>query len=54
MGHGLTGSFLTILGVFLVAGFSFRGTELVGITAGESEEPEKQFQKQLNKYSGEF
>ncbi|TDL98554.1 amino acid permease [Macrococcus brunensis] len=41
LGGSLSGSFLTILGVFLVAGFSFQGTELVGITAGESEEPEK-------------
>jgi hypothetical protein len=29
------------LGVFLVAGFSFQGTELIGITAGESENPER-------------
>lgn len=47
LGHGLTGSFLTILGVFLVAGFSFQGTELVGITAGESEEPEKTIPKAI-------
>lgn len=30
-----------ILGIFMVAGFSFQGTELVGITAGESANPEK-------------
>ncbi|KRN89578.1 amino acid permease [Ligilactobacillus ceti] len=30
-----------ILGVFVVAGFSFQGTELIGITAGESETPEE-------------
>ncbi|KAF9364038.1 hypothetical protein BGX34_002689 [Mortierella sp. NVP85] len=30
-----------ILGVFLVAGFSFQGTELIGIAAGESENPRK-------------
>lgn len=30
-----------IISVFVVAGFSFQGTELVGITAGESEDPEK-------------
>jgi lysine-specific permease len=33
------GGFLAILGVFMVAGFSFQGTELVGISAGESENP---------------
>lgn len=35
------GGFLSILGVFMIVGFSFTGTELVGITAGESENPEK-------------
>lgn len=30
-----------IFSVFLVAGFSFQGTELVGVTAGESATPEK-------------
>ncbi|MGG3157706.1 amino acid permease [Priestia megaterium] len=35
------GGFLSILSVFMVVGFSFTGTELVGITAGESENPEK-------------
>ncbi len=35
------GGFFTILGVFMVAGFSFQGTELLGVTAGESEDPEK-------------
>lgn len=29
----------SVLAVFVVAGFSFQGTELVGITAGESENP---------------
>lgn len=29
------------LAVFLIAGFSFQGTELIGITAGESATPEK-------------
>ena len=41
LGDGAGGHFLTILGVFLIAGFSFQGTELIGITAGESENPEK-------------
>ncbi|MDO5289603.1 MAG: amino acid permease [Pseudomonadota bacterium] len=41
LGGTLGGQFLTTLGVFLVAGFSFQGTELIGITAGESEDPQK-------------
>lgn len=35
--HGISG----IVNVFLVAGFSFQGTEMIGIAAGESENPEK-------------
>ncbi|AVK62121.1 gamma-aminobutyrate permease [Lactobacillus sp. CBA3605] len=35
------GGIPTILSVFVVAGFSFQGTELIGITAGESATPEK-------------
>ncbi|WP_416176402.1 amino acid permease [Clostridium sp.] len=34
--------------VFLIAGFSFQGTELVGIAAGESENPEKTIPKAIN------
>ncbi|MDQ8734909.1 amino acid permease [Paenibacillus sp. LHD-38] len=30
---------LATLGVFMAAGFSFQGTELIGVTAGESENP---------------
>ncbi|MED4753234.1 amino acid permease [Brevibacillus choshinensis] len=33
------GGFMAILGVFMIAGFSFQGTELVGVAAGESENP---------------
>ncbi|MBF7016891.1 amino acid permease [Staphylococcus durrellii] len=47
LGNGLGGSLLTILGVFLVAGFSFQGTELIGITAGESENPERAVPKAI-------
>ena len=47
LGDGLSGSLLTILGVFLVAGFSFQGTELIGITAGESENPERAVPKAI-------
>ena len=35
------GGIPAILNVFMVAGFSFQGTELVGVTAGESATPEK-------------
>lgn len=35
------GGVFTMINVFLVAGFSFQGTELVGLAAGESENPEK-------------
>ncbi len=30
-----------MIGVAMIVGFSFRGTELIGIAAGESENPEK-------------
>ena len=39
------GGFLAILGVFMAAGFSFQGTELLGVAAGESENPEKNIPK---------
>ncbi|MDO4777499.1 MAG: amino acid permease [Cardiobacteriaceae bacterium] len=39
LGGSAGGQFLTMLGVFLIAGFSFQGTELIGITAGESANP---------------
>nr|WP_240128607.1 amino acid permease [Eikenella corrodens] len=45
LGNGFSGSFLTMLGVFLIAGFSFQGTELIGITAGESENPKESIPK---------
>lgn len=34
--------------IFLIAGFSFQGTELVGVAAGESEDPEKNIPKAIN------
>ncbi len=43
-----SGGFFTILGVFMAAGFSFQGTELLGVAAGESEEPEKNIPKAIN------
>ncbi len=36
-----SGGLLAVLGVCMAAGFSFQGTELVGIAAGESEDPRK-------------
>ncbi|MBD7970681.1 amino acid permease [Paenibacillus gallinarum] len=33
------GGFFALLGVFMAAGFSFQGTELIGVAAGESENP---------------
>ena len=41
----LSSQILATLGVFLIAGYSFQGTELIGITAGESENPEKSIPK---------
>ncbi len=37
----------SIFAIFLIAGFSFQGTELVGIAAGESENPEKNVPKAI-------
>lgn len=42
------GGFAAMIGIFMVAGFSFQGTELVGIAAGESENPEKNVPKAIN------
>ena len=47
---GLSG----FLAVLLVAGFSVGGTEVVAVTAGESDNPEKLCQGLLSKYFGEF
>ena len=42
------GGIPAIISVFLVAGFSFQGTELVGITAGEAATPEKSISKAIH------
>lgn len=39
------GGFFAMLGIFLAAGFSFQGTELLGATAGEAKDPEKTIPK---------
>lgn len=41
----ISSQILSTLGVFLIAGYSFQGTELIGVTAGESENPEKSIPK---------
>ncbi len=46
--HGFVGGPQAILSVFVVAGFSFQGTELIGITAGEAENPDKSVPKAIN------
>ncbi|MBS4174626.1 amino acid permease [Bacillus sp. FJAT-49736] len=39
------GGFMAMLGIFMAAGFSFQGTELLGVAAGESDNPEKNIPK---------
>ena len=41
------GGWLAILGVFMVAGFSFQGTELIGVAAGEVKDPRKSIPKAI-------
>jgi len=41
------GGFLAALSVFMAAGFSFQGTELVGVAAGESENPRENVPKAI-------
>lgn len=38
-GSSFHGGFFAFVGVFMAAGFSFQGTELIGVAAGESENP---------------
>ncbi|MED5017203.1 amino acid permease [Paenibacillus chibensis] len=38
-GSSFHGGFFAFIGVFMAAGFSFQGTELIGVAAGESENP---------------
>lgn len=40
-GGPVHGGFFALVGVFMAAGFSFQGTELIGVAAGESENPRK-------------
>ncbi len=41
------GGLLTIFGAFIIAGFSFQGTELIGIAAGESKNPRENIPKAI-------
>ncbi|MVO97986.1 MULTISPECIES: amino acid permease [Paenibacillus] len=43
----VNGGFMAILGVFMAAGFSFQGTEIVGVAAGESENPRENVPKAI-------
>ncbi|MBS9338672.1 amino acid permease [Fructobacillus sp. M2-14] len=46
--HGLVGGWGGVLSVFVVAGFSFQGTELIGITAGEAKDPSQSVPKAIH------
>jgi lysine-specific permease len=48
------GGLQAMIGVAMIAGFSFQGTEMVGVAAGESKDPKKTIPLQLNRFSGEF
>ena len=41
------GGFFAFMGVFLIAGFSFQGTELIGVAAGEAKDPQKAIPKAI-------
>jgi lysine-specific permease len=42
-----SGGIVSVFIVFIAAGFSFQGTEIVGVTAGESEDPAKNVPKAI-------
>jgi lysine-specific permease len=41
------GGFWGFITVFMIAGFSFQGSELIGVTAGEAKDPEKSIPKAI-------
>ena len=47
-GTPFIGGFTGILTMFLIAAFSFQGTELVGLSAGEASNPDKTIPKAIN------
>ncbi|WP_027409147.1 amino acid permease [Anoxybacteroides tepidamans] len=46
-GSPFHGGFMATLGVFMAAGFSFQGTELLGVAAGESEDPKRNIPRSI-------
>ncbi|MGG2065358.1 amino acid permease [Bacillus sp. S14(2024)] len=42
-----SGGFMAIIGVFMAAGFSFQGTELLGVAAGETKDPQRSIPKAI-------
>jgi lysine-specific permease len=45
--HSFKGGYLSVISVFMIVGFAFQGTELVGIAAGESENPAENMPKAI-------
>ena len=41
------GGFISIIAVFMIAGFSFQGTELVGVAAGEAKNPRREIPRAI-------
>ena len=41
------GGWVSIISVFMIAGFSFQGTELVGVAAGEAKDPRREIPKAI-------
>ncbi|MBM7051131.1 amino acid permease [Rothia sp. ZJ932] len=41
------GGWLSIISIFMVAGFSFQGTEMIGVAAGEAENPRRDVPKAI-------
>ena len=41
------GGIMAIIGVFMATGFSFQGTELLGVAAGETSDPERNIPKAI-------
>lgn len=47
-GSPFHGGFMATFGVLMIAGFSFQGTEIVGIAAGESDNPSRNVPRAIN------
>ncbi|MBN3859574.1 amino acid permease [Neisseriaceae bacterium PsAf] len=47
LGDSPVNKFLLTFGVFIIASFSFQGTELIGITTGETQDPKKNIPKAI-------